>query len=319
MNVEDALKDKASVVGAFMALTGIATLLRLYFNGAFDWELIEYYKYNFIPAILFIVIGAVIALAKGSSPQARIGLATLLICASTILRCIWIKDALDPEYNNTMDPSIIVSYIGLIVGASGCIASFGYIFGYRHRASRLMIVMAIFIPIDIYPVYVIYDAWIPLMDYAIYLFDVAFLVALYVLVIIVLFDREFSDPLVSTNIGNDMRAINTVLHSNPGAYILPCDLETLKDSIANSTESQIDILGEENVLSFNGSKVIITPKAGAGFSTGLCFKLSYLADHGDSIRLYGSDGLFVQLQVHEIPERKDIFYKIEMKARSLKR
>lgn len=321
---EDGSPDIARVLGAFMVITAVYILidsLRTYV-GFIDLLLNSYVLSTFISPVVTLLFGIAILLPNERTVRTNGSMAGIALGASFMFRNIRFM-----EYYGA-DVSFIISFISFLIGVCAIVASTALLFGYSHYSDRIWQTMGVMAAIELYPFYDIYASYLPMLDFIPYFFSNILFIACYAMLILLMFDRSVRIIPVNKRIDRDLGTVKDIIYSGDGTYMVPEDGDSLVYFAEGNGGDCLDIVlhdrRETRLLKLRriqGSEypiAMVVPANGRSFMEGLRFDVVACCPSSDldSVRIYGRDGLFVDILVHEIPEEPRIAGKIRRKKRS---
>lgn len=302
--------DLPSILGAVMVIVSAfccVDTLRIWPLGLSILDMLIYS--NIIPDML-ILAGGIAALAtKSESYCTRIALAGMCIGASFFIRNIFFADFY--EYL-----SFIVGIIAFIVGVMTLVSSASLLCGYTHYATRLLQCTTIMIVIELFPVWVSYDMLIPWsVIFSIYYY-IPLLIAVYIVMLVCLMHESVRIPSTTQKADRNLEMIKDVIYSDPETYITPEDAESLKGFVGGHASEELNIPlrrgRAERILRIEHTdggvpKATVVPGTGEHLMSGFRFDVCTLIyDGGDMLRIYGREGVFVQISVRPAPKKRDV-------------
>jgi len=318
---EDGSPDMVKVLGAFMVITAVYILvdsLRTYV-GFIDLLLNSYVLSTFISPVLTLLFGIVLLIPNERSVRTNGSLAGIALGASFMFRNIRFM-----EYYGA-DVSFIISFISFIIGICAIVASTALMFGYSHYSDRIWQTVGIMAVIELYPFYDIYASYLDILDFVPFFFGNILFIACYAVLILLMFDRSVRIIPVNKRIDRDLGTVKDIIYSGDGTYMVPEDGDSLVRFADGDGEDELDIIlhdrRETRILKIRrlpGSEypiALVVPTNGRSFMEGFRFDVVACCpmEDGDKIRIYGRDGLFVDILVHGIPEEPRIAGKIRRK------
>lgn len=318
---EDGSPDVVKVLGAFMVITAVYILvdsLRTYV-GFIDLLLNSYVLSTFISPVLTLLFGIVLLIPNERSVRTNGSLAGIALGASFMFRNIRFM-----EYYGA-DVSFIISFISFIIGICAIVASTALMFGYSHYSDRIWQTVGIMAVIELYPFYDIYASYLDILDFVPFFFGNILFIACYAVLILLMFDRSVRIIPVNKRIDRDLGTVKDIIYSGDGTYMVPEDGDSLVRFADGDGEDELDIIlhdrRETRILKIRrlpGSEypiALVVPTNGRSFMEGFRFDVVACCpmEDGDKIRIYGRDGLFVDILVHGIPEEPRIAGKIRRK------
>ena len=318
---EDGSPDVVKVLGAFMVITAVYILvdsLRTYV-GFIDLLLNSYVLSTFISPVLTLLFGIVLLIPNERSVRTNGSLAGIALGASFMFRNIRFM-----EYYGA-DVSFIISFISFIIGICAIVASTALMFGYSHYSDRIWQTVGIMAVIELYPFYDIYASYLDILDFVPFFFGNILFIACYAVLILLMFDRSVRIVPVNKRIDRDLGTVKDIIYSGDGTYMVPEDGDSLVRFADGDGEDELDIIlhdrRETRILKIRrlpGSEypiALVVPTNGRSFMEGFRFDVVACCpmEDGDKIRIYGRDGLFVDILVHGIPEEPRIAGKIRRK------
>ncbi len=321
---EDGSPDIVKVLGAFMVITAVYILvdsLRTYV-GFIELLLNSYVLSTFISPVLTLLFGIVLLIPNERSVRTNGSLAGIALGASFMFRNIRFM-----EYYGA-DVSFIISFISFIIGICAIVASTALMFGYSHYSDRIWQTVGIMAVIELYPFYDIYASYLDMLDFVPFFFGNILFIACYAVLILLMFDRSVRIIPVNKRIDRDLGTVKDIIYSGDGTYMVPEDRDTLFHFADGDGEDELDIIlhdsRETRILKIRrlpGSEypiALVVPTNGRSFMEGFRFDVVACCpmEDGDKIRIYGRDGVFVDILVHGIPEEPRIAGKIRRKKKA---
>lgn len=320
---EDGSPDLVKVLGAFMVITAAYILidsLRSYV-GFIDLLLNSYVLSTLISPVLTLLFGIAILMPNERTVRTNGSLAGIALGASFMFRNIRFM-----AYYGA-DVSFIISFISFIIGICAIVASTALMFGYSHYSDRIWQTMGVMAAIELYPFYDIYASYLNVLDFVPFYFGNILFIACYAVLILLMFDRSVRIIPVNKRIDKDLGTVKDIIYSGDGTYMVPEDGDSLVRFADGIGEYELDITlhdrRETRILKIRrlpGSEypiALVVPTNGRSFMEGFRFDVVACCpmEDGDKIRIYGRDGLFVDILVHGIPEEPRIAGKIRRKKK----
>ena len=318
---EDGSPDLVKVLGAFMVITAAYILidsLRTYV-GFIGLLMDSYVLSTFISPVLTLLFGIVLLIPNERSVRTNGSLAGIALGASFMFRNIRFM-----EYYGA-DVSFIISFISFIIGICAIVASTALMFGYSHYSDRIWQTVGIMAVIELYPFYDIYASYLNILDFVPFFFGNILFIACYAVLILLMFDKSVRIIPVNKRIDRDLGTVKDIIYSGDGTYMVPEDGDSLVRFAEGDGEDGLDIVlhdrRETRILKIRrlpGSEypiALVVPTNGRSFMEGFRFDVVACCpmEDGNKIRIYGRDGLFVDILVHGIPEEPRIAGKIRRK------
>ena len=318
---EDGSPDLVKVLGAFMVITAAYILidsLRTYV-GFIELLLNSYVLSTFISPVLTLLFGIAILIPNERTVRTNGSLAGIALGASFMFRNIRFM-----EYYGA-DVSFIISFISFLIGICAIVASTALLFGYSHYSDRIWQTMGVMAAIELYPFYDIYASYLNVLDFVPFFFGNILFIACYAVLILVMFDRSVRIIPVNKRIDRDLGTVKDIIYSGDGTYMVPEDGDSLVRFAEGDGEDGLDIVlhdrRETRILKIRrlaGSVypiAMVVPTNGRSFMEGFRFDVVACCpiEDGGKIRIYGRDGVFVDILVHGIPEEPRIAGKIRRK------
>ncbi len=320
---EDGSPDIVKVLGAFMVITAVYILvdsLRTYV-GFIGLLMDSYVLSTFISPVLTLLFGIVLLIPNERSVRTNGSLAGIALGASFMFRNIRFM-----EYYGA-DVSFIISFISFIIGICAIVASTALMFGYSHYSDRIWQTMGVMAAIELYPFYDIYASYLNILDFVPFFFGNILFIACYAVLILLMFDRSVRIIPVNKRIDRDLGTVKDIIYSGDGTYMVPEDGDSLMRFAEGCGGDGLEIVlhdrRETRILKLRRSPgaeypvAMVVPTNGRSFMEGFRFDVAACCPSAerDRIRIYGRDGLFVDILVHEIPEEPRIAGKIRRKKR----
>ncbi len=321
---EDGSPDIVKVLGAFMVITAVYILvdsLRTYV-GFIGLLMDSYVLSTFISPVLTLLFGIILLIPNERSVRTNGSLAGIALGASFMFRNIRFM-----EYYGA-DVSFIISFISFIIGICAIVASTALMFGYSHYSDRIWQTVGIMAVIELYPFYDIYASYLDMLDFVPFFFGNILFIACYAMLILLMFDRSVRIVPVNKRIDRDLGTVKDIIYSGDGTYMVPEDGDSLVRFADGNGEDELDITlhdrRETRILRIRrlpGSEypvALVVPTNGRSFMEGFRFDVVACCpmEDGDKIRIYGRDGVFVDILVHGIPEEPRIAGKIRRKKKA---
>lgn len=317
---EDGSPDMVRVVGAFMVITGVYILAESlrYYVGFFNLLMNSYSLSTFISPLLTLASGVFLLIPNDRKIRTNGALAGMALGASFMLRNIRFMD----QYG--YDVSFIISFVSFLVGIAAIISSVALLFGYSHYSDRVWQTMGIMSAIELYPFYFVYSLYMPLLPCIPTYFSNIMYIACYATVIVLMFDRDVRIIPVNKRVDQDLGTVKDMLYSGDGTYMVPEDGDSLV-YFAEGNGDDLDITlhdrRETRILQLRrlpGSEyptACVVPSNGRSFTDGFRFDVVACCPSKelDRVRIYGRNGVFVEILVHEIPEEPRIAGRIRRK------
>ncbi|MDO5861579.1 MAG: substrate-binding domain-containing protein [Thermoplasmata archaeon] len=319
--------DKVSVFGFALTVAAIVcimlplSIILFYWNqfaaslaevGTSMWYIMELMFGNVeMVSYIFMLFGGILIYRNNKLPYVtRASLCGLILGAAFLIRNLDFAES--ATYSGI---SFVISLLTLIVGAATLIASFATMFGYNHYGLRLVELALVMIFIDFWPLYNVYRLEGNFAAYLSYIDRIPLIIS-YVIFIIVMLDKSVQVPSANKRMGFNIDTIGDMAHSSWASYITPADLTLLKAAIAERTDITVEIRGESHpkslsIINVPGHEYMqgtVEPRRGGSFMDGFRFDIVNvcLSDSGGLLRIYGLDGVFVDLVVKEMPHSKTI-------------
>lgn len=320
---EDGSPDLVKVLGAFMVITAMYILidsLRTYL-GFFQLLMSPYVLSTLISPVITLLFGIAILVPNDRTVRTNGSLAGIALGASFMSRNIGFM-----EYYGA-DVSFIISYTSFLIGIFAIVSSTALLFGYSHYSDRIWQTMGIMSVIELYPFYDIYASYLPLLDYIPYFFSNILFIACYGMLILLMFDKSLRIIPVNKRIDGDLGTVKDIIYSGDGTYMVPDDADSLVRFAGGDGGERLEIVLHDrretrmlNVRRVQGSEnpiAMVVPTNGRSFMKGFRFDVVACCPsaENDRIRIYGRDGLFVDILVHEIPEEPRIAGRIRRKKK----
>ena len=321
---EDGSPDLVKVLGAFMVITAAYILidsLRTYV-GFIELLLNSYVLSTFISPVLTLLFGIAILIPNERTVRTNGSLAGIALGASFMFRNIRFM-----EYYGA-DVSFIISFISFLIGICAIVASTALLFGYSHYSDRIWQTMGVMAAIELYPFYDIYASYLNVLDFVPFFFGNILFIACYAVLILLMFDKSVRIIPVNKRIDRDLGTVKDIIYSGDGTYMVPEDGDSLVRFAEGDGVDGLDIVlhdrRETRILKIRrlaGSVypiAMVVPTNGRSFMEGFRFDVVACCpmEDGDKIRIYGRDGLFVDILVHGIPEEPRIAGKIRRKKKA---
>lgn len=238
--------------------------------------------------------------------------------------------------NAVSDFQFAISLIAIVVGAAMVFASVAYYFGYHYNAFRMTILMVVIVATDLVPAFVDWYEYIPLLDI---IRDNSPLIPIYIVYGVFMYTlsrKEIRYRPVSSRISSNLDTIENMFHNDSGASISPADLKTMVDGDYRSWPHRTDgIIECETVMTIRNSgrtldlvlqkwvddpvlHALIVPEYGGQYIQGFRIDLCHVVvrEDGASARIYGRDGMFIDILVSDPPEPKSRVQRIVMELES---
>ncbi len=321
---EDGSPDLAKVVGAFMVITAVYILVDSlrYYVGIFNLLLNSYVLSTFISPVLVLIFGIVILLPNDRTVRTNGSLAGMALGASFMFRNIRFM-----EYYG-LDVSFVISFVSFLVGIGAIVGSTALLFGYSHYSDRIWQTMGIMAVIEVYPFYDIYASYLPILNFIPIYFSNILFIACYAVLIVLMFDKSVRIIPVNRRVDDDLGTVKDIIYSGDGTYMVPEDGDELVYFAEGNGGDRLEIVlhdsKETRILKLRrlqGSEypiAMVVPANGRSFMKGLRFDIVACCPYVEQgrVRIYGRDGLFVDILVHEVPEEPRIAGKIRRKKRT---
>mgnify|MGYP004654594913 CR=1 FL=1 len=302
--------DLPSILGAVMVIVGAfccVDTLCIWLPGL---SVLDVLIYSEIIPDMFILAGGIAALAtRSESYCTRIALAGMCIGASFLILNIFFTDFY--EYL-----SFIVGIIAFIVGVMILISSASLLCGYTHYATRLLQCTAIMTVIELFPIWASYNMLMPWSDIFSMYYCIPLMIAVYIVMLACLMHESVRIPSATQKADRNLGMIKDVIYSDPETYITPEDAESLKGFVEKHASEELDIPlrcgKEERILRIGRTdggvpKATVVPGTGENLMSGFRFDVCTLVyDGGDMLRIYGREGVFVQISVRPAPKKRAI-------------
>ncbi len=299
-----------SILGTVMVIVGAFCCIDTLYTWLPGLPVLDVLIYSDIVPDMLILAGGIAALATGSKSYCtRIALAGICIGASFLIRNIFFTDFY--EYL-----SFIVGIIAFIVGVMTLISSASLLCGYTHYATRLLQCTAMMTVIELFPIWASYNRLMPWSVIFSTYYCIPLLIAVYIVIMACLMHESVRIPSATRKADRNLGMIKDVMYSDPETYITPKDAESLKGFVEGRASEELDIPlrcgREERILRIGRTgggvpKATVVPGTGENLMSGFRFNVCTLVyDGGDILRIYGREGVFVQISVRPAPKKRDI-------------
>lgn len=291
-----------SLAGSYYTLDSISSVYP-YLEFLVDASVIS----SLIGGILMF-IGGIFVLSSGRYRYwLRSAVAGFFISVSFVLRNV---GYVYPE-NGTA--SFVVAIIALLVGTSAIIASVSMAFGYKHYASRLFQGAAVMLCVELFPFYICYHYLVPVPAVLALYHGIIPFVVVYAILLVVLHHESVRVVPVTERVDSDMCTISGMQYSDGDSYILPEDAASIEDLVSSNRNAELRLTlfggSEERAIKFVSTSEgtvmgTVVPSEGTNLFDGFRFEADVVVRTDDGIRIYGREGVFVQILVHPRPPEK---------------
>ncbi|MDO5852696.1 MAG: substrate-binding domain-containing protein [Thermoplasmata archaeon] len=257
------------------------------------------------------IVGGILIYFSNRLPYStRVSLCGLILGISFLIRNI---DFYDPQMYSGWN--FVIAILSVIAGGAAIIASFATMFGYNHYSFRLVELAAVMVFIDFWPLYNVYRYDGVLYDYLMYV-DRIPLMASYVIFMVVMMDKSIRVQSANRRTSDNIDTIGDMTHVAWDAYITPADLILIRAALEDRSDITVEIRGESHPKSLSIINVpghdhmvgMVTPRRGGSFMDGFRFDVVHVhvSDSNGMLRIYGNDGVFVELVVKDLPPNKTV-------------
>lgn len=308
--------DIASVAGAFIFLAGLYMLadMLIIWSSTFSLSILGLFISGLACIAILMVSGIGTILANNRSIQSRAAIAGTGLCLSFMIRNIGFIEIYG------LETPIIISLASFIIGCCGLIASISLMFGYRHYAMRLLQCLAIMTVVELYPFYSLYNQYIPILSVVYMYYSVFLLMAAYITMIVLLMDKRLKVVPITKKVDDNLDSIKDVIYSGASSFITPESKDALTAFFRSGVPGKIDIMLQEDkekrTIRISRTDegglctLIVVPNNAKSPMNGFRMTMRYCTDTGEGIRIYGDDGVLIDVLVHDEPPNDGINAKI---------
>lgn len=215
-----------------------------------------------------------------------------------------------------------IGFLSVLLGIAEMAFSVAYLFGYRRYVVKLCLVPACQMLMIIIPIFFDWYATTPWNTILTNYYTTLPIMFVNVVFMWILTRKGIWVPFPIKRIEYNLEALEPVLHSDKGMYMVPDSLELLLDRERWSScdigpvekETTIELVGDDRPVKMMVQLLKddpvphgrIIPCDGGQFAQGLYFDMIQMivSEVRDSIRIYGTDGMFINIQVKEPPVEK---------------
>lgn len=300
------------ILGAALMLSGVYYLLQEYLTAELNTEsaavMLSY-------AILFLT-GIWMIINRDMSGHRCIYMCGMALGIASILQNIFFMSYDDSVY------TFYLAFLTILLGIAEMAFSVAYLFQYRRYVVKLCVVVGCQMAMVIIPMFFDWysntTVWDIILRYS-NLFPILFVNVVFAWI---LTRKGIWVPFPTKRIENNLIALEPVLHSDRDVYMTPENLELLLDRdnwpVCNlgpvERELQVDLAGGDSdvklmVQLLKGDPVPhakVIPCGGGQFMQGQQFDMvqSIVSEARDNIRIYGNEGVFINIQVRSTPVKR---------------
>lgn len=303
--------NPASVLGIMMISVGIIEILidiqQLYPYINIAMMLI----YGNMSADILIVIGGIAVLSLRNRDYCiRIAVAGVTIGLSFMIRNIFFTNFYG-EY-----ASFIVGIVSFLSGVMATVAAISLLCGYSHYATRLSQCLVIMAVVELFTLWQYYQYLTPWSTNLYLNLDSLFYETVYIMMLICLHHESVRVPPVTEKVDTNMGVMADLIHSDQETYITPEDAIKLKLFIEEHTDGCLELTlhnGKDthnmHIIRRDGrpAHMTVTSESGSNLMNGLRIDLNTATEvHNGVLRVYGNNGVFIQMAVHPMPPKKNL-------------
>ncbi len=265
---------------------------------------------------LLLLVGLWLVLHREMSIHKCIYLCGMALGIASILQNLMSVGAENDEAD------VLLGFLSILLGIAEMAFSIAYLFGYRRYVVKICAAVLVQIGMILLPIFVAWyvaTTWEEIaIDYSM-CFPLLFVNVVFAWI---LTRKGIWFPFPTKRIENNLIALEPILHSDKDRYLTPSSLELLLDcdrwTVCSGgpveKEVMVELLGDEH-----GVRVLIQKLVGdpvphgrvIPFSQGQFMQAHHfdvvqmvVSEARDNLRIYGNDGVFINIQVREPPEEK---------------
>lgn len=300
------------ILGAALILSSAYYLMLEYFTAPFDKESAA----TILSYIVLFLVGVWMIINRDMSGHRCIYLCGMALGVATILQNIFFMSYDDYAY------MFFLGFLTSLLGFAEMAFSVAYLFQYRRYVVKLCVVVGCQMAMGVIPMVIDWYSEMTVTDILIMYSSIFPMMFVNVVFVWILTRKGIWIPFPTKRIENNLIALEPVLHSDRDVYMTPESLERLLDRdnwpVVNlgpvEKEVKVDLLGGDSKVQLLVQllkddpvpHVKLIPSEGGQFIQGPQFEMvqSIVSEARDNIRIYGNEGVFINIQVRSAPVKR---------------